>query len=655
MGKIIGVDLGTTGSVACYHDGNESKVLENLEGGRITPSVVAFLDNGERVVGRAAKAQAVINPKRTIASVKRFMGRRHSECGVEEKLVPYSVVGSADELVQIEIDGKRYYPPEISAMVLQDLKKSAEAKLGEPISKAVITVPAYFNDSQRQATIEAGKIAGLEVVRIINEPTAAALAYGMNNRKHQKIAVFDAGGGTFDISILDTGDGVFEVLSTNGDTHLGGDDWDKMLVDHVAEDFKTKNFVDLRKEPAALQRLTEECEKAKCGLSALAQIDISIPYVTVVQGVPKHLKFTLTRALMERICAPLFDRLKGPVQQALADAKLSPSDIGEVVLVGGTTRMLKVQDICRELFNGKEPHKGVNPDEAVAIGAAIQGAILSDNPATRGIVLIDVTPLTLGVETMGGIMTAMIPKNTTIPCKKTECYTTVSDNQPAVDVHILQGERRMVSDNRTLGRFQLAGIAGAPRGIPQVEVTFELDQNGILNVSAKDKATQKIQKVVIQASSGLDKAQIQKMVEEAKQNEELDKSRADLIELSNKADQMSDQVQRVRSEQEQVLSIARRQAVDAAIADVKKALESKNKAILDKAVETLDKAANLMYDDLSKAPAPQQGQAESVPQTPAPVQNTVVSGAYVENKPVAGAQAKPSIPGADNMPPPVKA
>ncbi len=607
MGRIIGIDLGTTNSVVAIHEGKETKVIVNAEGSRLTPSVVAFTDDG-RLVGRAAKSQAVTNPSRTIYSIKRFMGRRHTEVGSEEKLVPYKVVGGSEDLVQVEIDGKRYYPPEISAMVLQDLKKSAETYLGEAVTEAVITVPAYFNDSQRQATKEAGKIAGLDVKRILNEPTAAALAYGLDKKKNEKIAIFDLGGGTFDISILDVGDGVFEVLATNGDTHLGGDDWDRVIVDFVADEFKkSTGGIDVRKDPMALQRLNEACEKAKCDLSTMPQTTINLPYITAVGGVPKHLTQTLTRAKFESICEPLFGKLRGPVESALKDAGVKPAEIDEVVLVGGSTRMPKCQEICKQIFDGKEPHKGVNPDEVVAIGAAIQAAVLAQDPSLKNIVLLDVTPLSLGVETLGGVMTTLIARNTTIPHRKSETFSTAADSQPAVDIHVLQGERKMAGDNRTLGRFQLTGIPPAPRGVPQVDVTFDINADGILNVTAKDKATNKEQKIEIKASSGLDKSQIDKMVNEAAAHAEEDKKNTELIESRNKADQLCYQTEKFIKENDAKVSGGVKENVNKAIEEVRRILkEESTKEALDTAVSNLETASHKMAEEVYKAaPSPE--------------------------------------------------
>ena len=602
MGKVIGIDLGTTNSVVAIHEGKETKVIVNSEGARLTPSVVGFSDDG-RLVGRAAKGQAVVNPTRTVYSIKRFVGRRRSEIAREEKMVPYKIVGGPEELVRVDIDGKAYAPPEISAMILQDLKKSAEAYLNESVHDAVITVPAYFNDSQRQATKEAGEIAGLKVIRIVNEPTAAALAYGLDGRKDGRVAIFDLGGGTFDISILDIKDGVFEVLSTNGDTHLGGDDWDRVIVDFVADEFRKTAGVDLRKDPMALQRLTEACEKAKCDLSSLPQTTINLPYITADKTGPKHLQQVLTRASFEEMCSALFEKCRAPVVQALKDAGLEPDQIDEVVLVGGATRMPKAQEICKDIFRGKEPHKGVNPDEVVAVGAAIQAAVLSGS--IKDIVLLDVTPLSLGVETLGGITTVLIEKNTTIPTKKTDVFSTASDNQPAVEIHVLQGERKMAADNRSLGRFQLMGIPAAPRGVPQIEVMFDIDSNGIMHVAAKDKATGKEQKIQIKGSSGLDKSEVERMVKEAAEHGAEDQKKSDFAEARNKADGLCYQAEHTLKNCSTVdgISPALKQGVEDKIMAVRKILAEKmDIEKLSEAVKVLEEEAHkLAYELYQKA------------------------------------------------------
>src|SRR5438309_10423966 len=533
MSKVVGIDLGTTNSVVAVLEGDTPTVIPNSEGGRITPSVVAFTKEGERLVGQVAKRQAVTNPENTIYSIKRFMGRKFSEVAEEVKMVPYKVVGAPNGDVRIEVRGKLYSPPEISAMILQKLKAAAEDYLGEKVSQAVITVPAYFNDSQRQATKDAGKIAGLEVQRIINEPTAAALAYGLDTKKDETISVYDLGGGTFDVSILEIGEGVFEVKATNGDTHLGGDDFDQRVMDWIAEEFKKDNGIDLRKDRMALQRLKEAAERAKIELSTTVQTEINLPFITADASGPKHLVLTLTRAKLEQLVADLIERTLGPCRQAMQDAGVAAKDIDEVILVGGQTRTPKVQEAVKGLF-GREPHKGVNPDEVVAVGAAVQAAVLTGE--VKDLLLLDVTPLSLGIETLGGVMTTLIPRNTTIPTKKSEVFTTAADNQTSVEVHVLQGERPMARDNRTLGKFHLDGIPPAPRGVPQIEVTFDIDANGILNVSAKDTATGKQQKITITSSSGLSKEEIDKMMRDAESHSADDATKRDEIEARNRLD-----------------------------------------------------------------------------------------------------------------------
>src|SRR5499427_1444815 len=538
--KVIGIDLGTTNSVVAVMEGGDPIVIPNAEGGRTTPSVVGFTKDGERLVGQVAKRQAVTNPQNTVFSIKRFMGRRMSEVPDEIKRVPYKVVSGPGDLATVEVQGKRYTPPEISAMILQKMKQTAEDYLGHSVSKAVVTVPAYFNDAQRQATKDAGKIAGLDVLRIINEPTAAALAYGLDKKKDEKVAVFDLGGGTYDISVLELydvdGSRQFEVKSTNGDTHLGGDDFDQRVIDWLVAEFKRDQGIDLSKDPMALQRLKEAGEKAKMELSSTQQTDINLPFITADQSGPKHLNYTLTRAKFEQLVDDLVQRTIEPMKKALKDAGLEPKDIDEVILVGGSTRMPKIQQVVKDYF-GKEPNRSVNPDEVVAIGAAIQGAVLTGEQ--KDVLLLDVTPLSLGIETLGGVTTVLIPRNTTIPTKKSETFSTADDNQTTVEIHVLQGERDMARDNRTIGKFQLTGIPPAARGMPQIEVTFDIDANGILHVSAKDKATSKEQKVTITHSSGLSKDEVEKMVTDARSHESEDKSRREVIELKNRAENLS--------------------------------------------------------------------------------------------------------------------
>src|SRR6266545_2783974 len=567
--KIIGIDLGTTNSVVAVMEGGDPVVIPNAEGGRTTPSVVAFTKDGERLVGQVAKRQAVTNPKQTIFSIKRFMGRRMNEITEETKRVPYKGVEGQNGLASVEIGGKRYSPPEISAMILQKMKQTAEDYLGHTVDKAVITVPAYFNDAQRQATKDAGKIAGLDVQRIINEPTAAALAYGLDKKKEEKIAVFDLGGGTYDISVLELAEGVFEVKSTNGDTHLGGDDFDQRLIDWLVTEFKRDQGIDLSKDPMALQRLKEAAEKAKMELSSTTQTDINLPFITADQSGPKHLNISITRAKFEQLVDDLIQRTIPPMQQALKDAGLDPKAIDEVILVGGSTRIPKIQQIVKDFF-GKEPNKGVNPDEVVAIGAAIQGAVLTGEQ--KDVLLLDVTPLPLGIETLGGVMTVLIPRNTTIPTKKSETFSTAEDNQTTVEIHVLQGERQMARDNRTIGKFQLTGIPPAPRGMPQVEVTFDIDANGILHVAAKDKATSKEQKIRIEASSGLSDAEIDRMVKDAEKNAAADKTAREAIDARNRLDSMTYEVEKNVKEWGDKVSPDIKSRIDAAIERSRKAL-----------------------------------------------------------------------------------
>jgi len=589
MGKIIGIDLGTTNSVVAVMEGSEPVVIPNAEGSRITPSVVAFTKSGERLVGQIAKRQAITNPERTVFSIKRFMGRRYDEVGREIEEVPYKVVRGKNDTVRVEIDGRQYTPQEISAMILQKMKQTAEDYLGEKVTEAVITVPAYFNDSQRQATKEAGEIAGLTVRRILNEPTAAALAYGLDKKKDEKIAVFDLGGGTFDISILEIGDGVFEVKATNGDTHLGGDDFDQRIIEWLIEEFRKQEGVDLSRDPMALQRLKEAAEKAKCELSTLVQTDINLPFIAATETGPKHLNFTLTRSKLEQLCEDLFLKTLEPCRQALRDAGLRPEDVDEVILVGGSTRIPRIQQLVRDFF-GKEPHKGVNPDEVVAIGAAIQAGVLGGD--VKDIVLLDVTPLSLGIETLGGVFTRLIPRNTTIPTRKTELFTTASDNQTTVEIHVLQGERELAAYNRTLGRFYLDGIPPAPRGVPQIEVTFDIDANGILNVTAKDRATGRQQNIRIEATTGLSDEEIERMVEEAKRHEAEDRRRRELVDLRNRADQLIYQTEKSLKELGDRIEASSKGRIEDAIQKLRSAMAGEDAAAIRQGMEALNSVWN---------------------------------------------------------------
>ena len=601
MSKIIGIDLGTTNSVVAVMEGGEPVVITNPEGGRLTPSVVAFAKTGERLVGQVAKRQAVTNPENTIFSIKRFMGRKFDEVSEEMKMVPYQVVRASNGDARVNAGGKESSPPEISAMILQKLKQAAEEYLGTTVDKAVITVPAYFNDAQRQATKDAGQIAGLEVMRIVNEPTAAALAYGLDKKKDETIAVYDFGGGTFDISILEVGEGVVEVKSTNGDTHLGGDNLDQRIIEWIASEFKKSDGIDLGKDRMALQRLREAAEKAKMELSTVMETDINLPFITADQTGPKHLQMKLSRAKFEQIVDDLLQKTVGPTKQALADAGLDPSKIDEVVLVGGSTRIPKVQQIVKEIF-GREPHKGVNPDEVVAVGAAIQAGVLAGD--VKDLLLLDVTPLSLGIETMGGVMTTLIPRNTTIPTRKSEIFSTASDSQTSVEVHVLQGERSLARDNRTLGKFHLIGLPPAPRGVPQIEVTFDIDANGIVNVQAKDLGTGKEQKITITASSGLSKDEVNRMMKEADSHADEDKKRREEIESRNRADQAVYGAERFLKDSGDKLQAPDKQAIEAAVESLKKAIEGGDASAISRAMDELTAAQHKAAASLYQQAAP---------------------------------------------------
>jgi len=613
--KIIGIDLGTTNSVVAVMEGSDAKVIPNAEGNRLTPSVVAYTDKNETIVGEPARRQAVTNPTRTVSSIKRFMGRRHNEVASEEKIVPYKIVGGPEDYVKVDVDDKQITPPEISALTLRKLKEAAEAYLGHKVNKAVITVPAYFNDAQRQATKDAGQIAGLEVARIINEPTAASLAYGLDKKAAEKIAVFDLGGGTFDISVLEVADGVFRVISSNGDGHLGGDDFDDCLLNYVADEFKKEQGIDLRNDNMALQRLQEACEKAKKELSSAQATDINLPFITADANGPKHLQMNVTRAKFEQLVDHLVERCRGPVKQALEDSKLSPGEIDEVVLVGGSTRVPKVQELVKGLFN-KEPHKGVNPDEVVAVGAAIQGGVLAGD--VKDVLLLDVTPLTLGIETLGNVMTPLVERNTTIPTERKQIFSTADDNQMAVTVKVYQGERKMAPDNRLLGEFNLEGIPPAPRGVPQIEVKFDIDANGILNVSAKDLGTGKEHTVRIEQSSGLSEEEIETMRKDAELHAEEDKTKRDLAEGRNQAEAMCFQMEKTMKEQDAKLSDADKNAVNAAIEKTREAAKGDDTEKIKSAIAELEQASHALSKALYEGAQAQAGAGADAAAGPPP-------------------------------------
>jgi molecular chaperone DnaK len=628
-GKVIGIDLGTTNSVVAVIEGGQPTVIVNQEGSRTTPSVVAFTKDGERLVGQIAKRQAITNPENTIFSIKRFMGRKYGEVIEEAKKVPYKVVKAPNGDAWVDVRGKQYSPPEISALILRKLKEAAEAHLGETVSDAVITVPAYFNDAQRQATKDAGRIAGLTVRRIINEPTAAALAYGLDKKKDETISVYDFGGGTFDISVLEVGEGIVEVKATNGDTHLGGDDLDQRVIEWIAAEFKKSDGVDLTRDKMALQRLKEAAEKAKIELSTASETDINLPFITADQSGPKHLSLKLTRARLEQLVDDLLQRTSGPVKQALTDAGIEAKKVDEVVLVGGMTRMPKIQQIVRDVF-GKEPHKGVNPDEVVAVGAAVQGGVLAGE--VKDVLLLDVTPLSLGIETLGGVMTVLIPRNTTIPARKSETFSTAADNQTNVEVHVLQGERPLAKDNRTLGRFQLTGLPPAPRGVPQIEVTFDIDSNGIVSVSAKDLATGKEQKIQITATSGLNKDEVDRMVKEAQAHAAEDQQRRQLIDARNEADALAYQVEKTLTEHGQRLPAADRSKVEAAITEVRKAAQSEDLDAIKRSISDLQHAARALAEVVNQSQQrPSGGSATSEADSSHVAEGEVVDAETVES------------------------